>query len=137
MLQPAQGIEIAQPGLGGRSAELLDPATTFGQVTWTDTVWLPRRRRWVLVATTTFMGSWTLTVSASSDGVRWSVPTVVEGSRNRSESLYVSAHAPLTRDERREAGPDGFVVLRVVSERGAYGRWDDAAVERLVLSPTD
>lgn len=131
------GTGFGQPGRGGRSAELLEPARTFGQVTWADAVWLPRRRRWVLVATTSFMGSWTLTVSASADGVRWGAPTVVEGSRNQAESLYVSAHEPLTRAERREVGPDGFVVLRVVSERGAYGRWDDAAVERLVLTPTD
>lgn len=130
------GTAFATPGLGGRAAELLDARATFGQVAWTSAVRQRRRRRWVLVATTTYMGAWTLTTSTSTDGVHWSRPTVVEGSRCEHEALYVSAHGPLTRSEVRELGPDGFAVLRVVSRRGAYGRWEDAEVERLVVAPT-
>jgi len=130
------GSEFAQPGLGGRAAELLDASATFGQVKWTDAVHLRRRRRWALVATTNFMGSWTLVTSLSTDGVAWSRPTVVEGSQSDDEALYVSAHGPLTRAEASELGPDGFAVLRVVSRRGAYGRWEDAVLERLVVAPT-
>lgn len=130
------GTSFAEPGLGGRAAELMGPATTFGQVKWTDAVQLQRRSRWALVATTNFMGAWTLVTSTSTDGVSWTPPTVVEGSRSSAEALYVSAHGPLTRAESNELGPDGFAVLRVVSRLGAYGRWEDAEVERLVVRPT-
>ena len=130
------GTGFVEPGLGGRAAELMGPATTFGQVKWTDAVRLARSRRWALVATTNFMGSWTLVASTSLDGVVWSRPTVVEGSQSDAEALYVSTHGPLTRRESKELGPDGFAVVRVVSEHGAYDRWDDAVVERLVVAPT-
>ena len=130
------GVAFSQPGLGGRAAELMGPATTFGQVKWTDAVHLGRRRTWALVATTNFMGSWTLVLTTSVDGVRWSRPTVVEGSQSDVEALYVSTHGPLTRAEAKEFGPDGFAVLRVCSASGDHARWGDAVLERLVLRPT-
>ncbi len=130
------GSSFSEPGLGGRAEELMGPATTFGQVKWTDAVRLRRSRRWALVASTNFMGSWTLVASTSVDGVHWSGPAVVEGSQSDDEALYVSTHGPLTRAESKELGPDGFAVVRVVSRQGAYARWEDAEVERLVVAPT-
>jgi len=130
------GTSFATPGLGGRSAELMSPFATYGQVAWTDAAWLRNRQRWALVAATNFMGAWVLVVSTTTDGVRWSTATVVEGSRCEAEALYVSAHEPLTRAEANELGPDGFAVLRVVSSLGGYDRWEDAVVERLVVAPS-
>ena len=130
------GRSFAEPGLGGRSAELLSAFATYGQVAWTDAAWLHHRQRWALVAATNFMGAWVLVVITTTDGVRWSAATVVEGSRCEAEALYVSAHEPLTPAEASELGPDGFAVLRVVSSRGGYDRWDDAFVERLVVAPS-
>ena len=127
------GTGFSEPALGGRAEELMPMDRPFNGIEWSAAA--PVDDGWILVGSTSYFGVWSLTVSRTTDGVSWSAPTVVNGSRSDDEGLYVSASAPLTAEERAEAGPGGLLVHRVLSATGGYGRWDDARLERLVLRP--
>ncbi|MFM7068780.1 MAG: hypothetical protein ACKOYM_04890 [Actinomycetes bacterium] len=129
------GSSFTTPAWGGRATELLPAVIGTDAVEWMDTVWLPDQQCWAMVASSSVFGAWTLTTAYSYDGVRWSQPRVVRGSRSLAEALYVSIDRSALLSRRTPRSSSELAVFRVISPSGGYQRWDDAEVERLVLVP--
>lgn len=120
-----------QPGLGGRSDELLPGLRR--RVVWSDAAWSDVLSRHVLVVSQVArmeddVAHWQQSVSLSLDGAHWSEPTPV-GTPEPAEMLYVTIDSG-GMDQHRIEG-DEFFLYRVRST--SRWRWDDARLERLTV----
>jgi len=131
------GTRFTEPGLGGHPGELLPIHSPYNGIEWADAIWLESKNCWAMVTSAVYFDIWSLTVTLSTDGLHWSPPAVVQGSRSREEALYVSLTPTLSAQDRVETGPDGLIAYRVVSASGGFDRWSDARLERLVLQPAN
>lgn len=121
--------EFTEPGLGGRSDELISPANC--RIAWFDSIYLEQlgcvglvASRFVGVAPTDLC--WTQQLFVSGDGIDWRGPFDV-GSPQPAEMLYVSLDSGGPDPRRSEDGT--FDLYRTRSTTSF--RWDDAQLERL------
>ena len=119
-----------QPGLGGDSADLLDPAR--GRIAWFDAIRLEPLGLDALVFSTVEavvdgVALWNHALTTSVDGLHWSDPQLLFDSPEPAELLYVTLDSG-ERDQRRST--TGVFDLYRTRATTPF-RWDDACVERI------
>lgn len=119
-----------EPGLGGLARELL-PAGPPPR--WFDVVHLTRHDRYLLVCSDGMVDHWSYVVVESPDGVAWGAPAHLAEPSVGPELLYLSVVGP---DPARpwEADGDEVHLYRTRTEHAGARRWDEARLERLVLT---
>lgn len=120
-----------EPGLGGRSDELLPGLRR--RVVWSDAAWCEPLGRHLLVVSHVaemhdWVAHWTHSISLSPDGLCWSEPAMIVDPVP-AEMLYVTIDSTGP-DQHRITG-DEFHLYRVHAT--TPWRWDDARLDRLTV----
>lgn len=119
-----------QPGIGGDSAELLDPGR--GRAAWFDAIRLEHLGLDAIVFSTVErvadgVALWNHALTSSVDGLVWSDPVRLLASPEPAEMLYVTLDSGEWDQRRTTTGEFDLYRTRATTPF----RWDDACVERI------
>ena len=119
-----------EPGIGGAASELFPRSPT---TRWFDVVHLVDHDLDVIVTSDGMADDWSYLIRTSRDGVEWSGPSQVGDTEHGGELLYLALASTDLATPRAVRG-EALHLYRTRSVHGGSRRWDDAVVERRLLT---